>query len=264
MKKLLKRLVESIAKRKTVRSVIANLVYPSIVDCLQSEMSEDVSPSGIAETIAWKTHAYIVLNEELHPTGQDCAEDEFRCDKETRVRLLDIVLPFIASIKGDILEFGVFKGESLQTFAERCPNRQVYGFDSFEGLPDDWWTRPKGTFKTDLPVIDKPNVTLVKGYFEESVPRFLENWSGRPALVHVDCVLYKSTMASLLPIINKCQIGTVVLFDEYYNYPKFAHHEWLAWQQIKARYGIEATCIAYDARRAAFQIVKMNNVTIDS
>ena len=183
-----------------------------------------------------------------------------RCDRETRGRVIDVVMGRIADIKGDILEFGVHEGVSLISFAERCPDRQVYGFDSFEGLPDDWGNKPKGTFKTEVPHIDRPNITLVKGLFEESLPRFLREWSGHASIIHVDCVLYKSTRDCLMPILPRCQVGTVILFDEYYNYQDFAKHEWLAWREICAKYKLVAPCVAYDGERAAFQITDLGEL----
>jgi len=39
-----------------------------------------------------------------------------------------------------LLEFGVWQGESTRFFAglNRSPSSRFYGFDSFEGLPEDW------------------------------------------------------------------------------------------------------------------------------
>ena len=242
-----------------VRSVVANLIYPSLIGCLKGEFQADTpSPSGLAEQIAWKSHAYLVLNEELAPGGQDCSWDGMRCDHETRSRIIDKTLDHLDDVDGDILEFGVYNGESLLTFAERCPTRRIFGFDSFEGLPQAWWTRPAGTFKNTIPIPERPNLTLVPGLFDESLPGFLKGWTGRAALVHIDCDLYQSTLSCLLAILPRCQVGAVLLFDEYWNYPEFARHEWLAWRQVRNRYGIVAACIAYDGRRAAFQITSLN------
>ena len=48
------------------------------------------------------------------------------------------------------LEFGVFRGDSINLFSEflRKKNLTIYGFDSFEGLREDWLgtTVSKGTF----------------------------------------------------------------------------------------------------------------------
>src|SRR5262245_38487459 len=200
------------ARSRVVRSFVGNIIYPTVVNCLRAEIMPDItSPSGLVEAFAWKAHAYLVLNEELRPTGVDCSADGMRCDSETRARMIDVVLTSAEVMEGEILEFGVWKGESLRVFAERCPDRHVYGFDSFEGLPEDWWTRPNGTFKTTPPHIDSSNVTMIKGLFEETLHRFLAGWSGRAAIVHVDCDLYMSTRTCLLSVLPRCKVGTVIL-----------------------------------------------------
>ena len=262
MRKILKSFAKYVAGRPLVRRAVGNLIYPAVVEYLRDEVHADVvSPSGLVEELAWKIHAYLVLNEELRMTGQDCASDRMRCDAETRARIMDVASDRSADTEGDILEFGVHTGKSLVVLAEHFQDRCVYGFDSFDGLPDDWCGSPKGKFKTEPPLIKKHNVTLVSGLFEESVPRFLKEWSGRASLIHVDCVLYRSTMDCLLPILPCCQVGTVVLFDEYYNYPDFEKHEWLAWREIRAMYKLIAPCVAYDGRRAAFQIEDLGKLS---
>mgnify|MGYP000079224382 CR=1 FL=1 len=75
------------------------------------------------------------------------------------------------------LEFGVWQGGSINFFSSKFPNSQFYGFDSFEGLPENW--RPgfeKGTFSLNgmLPKVNA-NVKLIPGWFNESLPYFLEN-----------------------------------------------------------------------------------------
>ena len=53
------------------------------------------------------------------------------------------------------LEFGVFKGKSINLFSSKLPQITFNGFDSFEGLQEDWkgWALPKGSFdlKGNLP-----------------------------------------------------------------------------------------------------------------
>jgi hypothetical protein len=171
LKRHVKCVATRFAKTQVMRSLVANLVYPTVAMCLRDEVrSDEVSPSGVAEALAWKSHAYLVLNEELASTGRDCSSDRMRCDNETRARIIDTVIKLAEPTQGDVLEFGVYEGQSLETFAERCTQRTVYGFDSFEGLPSPWWTRPKGTFATSLPRLFKPNVRLVQGLFDDTLP----------------------------------------------------------------------------------------------
>ena len=254
MKNLLKRGVRRLADTRLIRAIVNHLIYPSIVRALRAEVMADTpSPSRVVESIAWKTHANIVAWEEL-TGGVVCYDGESSSSIASRARLFDAVCARVEAQAGDIFEFGVSSGESFLEFLRRCPGRQVYGFDSFEGLPEAWWTRPKGAFVADAPRFDNPNGHLVAGWFESSVPAFFADWNGSIALLHVDCDLYSSTSIALRHALKFCRLGSIVLFDEYYNYPGFAEHEWLAWRQMRHEFGIRCHCLGYDGRRAAFVI----------
>ena len=72
-----------------------------------------------------------------------------------------------------LLEFGVFNGYSIHHFAEinRNPASKFIGFDSFEGLPEDWTPKcPKGTFSQSgqLPEVRDSRITFVKGWFSDT------------------------------------------------------------------------------------------------
>jgi len=134
---------------------------------------------------------------------------------------------------GLVLEFGVASGSSINFIAKQLPDRLVYGFDSFEGLPEDWrWTeglhQPKGTFACRVPANLLPNVHIVKGLFQDTLPRFME-WarsSERIAFVHIDCDLYSSTKY-VLDMLGKdgWLDGAIVVFDELCNIPAYDEHE---------------------------------------
>ena len=257
MKAAIKVLLARCAQLQPVRSLIVHLVYPSIARCLSAECKEDVaSPSGIVEQFAWKAHAYQVLATEL-AAGVNCCPDRMESSSASRERLFEVILKRLEQLPGDMFEFGVSTGQSFLWFLKRCPDRHIYGFDSFEGLPEDWWTRPKGAFKADAPSFTEPNGTLVKGWFEDSMPDFFSTYRGRVALVHVDCDLYSAALYSLNQVLPWCSSGTIIVFDEYYNYKSFAEHEWLAWHQVQAMFKLRTECIGYDGRRAAFQILSI-------
>ena len=100
----------------------------------------------------------------------------------TREQVWDYALSRSA-VRGLYGEFGVFEGGSINHMAQSLQARQVtiYGFDSFEGLKEDWrgtWYS-KGAFDVGgkLPAV-LPNVTLVKGWFDETVPTFLAEHPG--------------------------------------------------------------------------------------
>jgi len=121
------------------------------------------------------------------------------------------------SVKGLYLEFGVWQGLSLNHLASIKRDKTFYGFDSFEGLPEDWSEFcPKGWMKVDkLPVVRK-NVVLIKGLFQDTLEPFLEEHKDKVAFLHLDADLYSSTKYVLFALADKdrLQKGTVIEFDE--------------------------------------------------
>lgn len=141
---------------------------------------------------------------------------------------------------GQILEFGVATGRTLNQFGYWLPHKTVYGFDGFDGLPEDWTSRMrKGFFARDqLPRVRK-NCELVVGWFNETLPGFVEKHQEPVALLHVDCDLYSSTVTILNNLKNNIVPGTVIVFDEYINYPGWQLDEFRAWQEHCRKYGIK-------------------------
>jgi O-methyltransferase len=128
---------------------------------------------------------------------------------------------FIGHSPIDYFEFGVWYGTSLRRWSElnTSPDSRFFGFDSFEGLPEKWSRgNPKGMFNTNgvIPVIDDPRVHIVKGWFQETVPKFLSGYSGKNRLViNNDCDVYSSTLYCLTQFNNIMKPGTILMFDEF-------------------------------------------------
>lgn len=125
---------------------------------------------------------------------------------------------------GLFMEFGVYKGASVNYVASLVPDKIVYGFDSFSGLPEDWaYGYPKGRFRlNELPKVCS-NVKLVVGLFQETLEPFLKEHMRRVAFVHMDADLYSSTKYVLFTLVkhNRLQRGTVIQFDELCGYVKW-------------------------------------------
>ncbi len=140
---------------------------------------------------------------------------------DSRYAIYDHVIKLINNRPGMVCEFGVAGGKSINYLARLMPERQdIYGFDTFEGLPEDWYANyPKGSFsQPTLPKV-APNVRLVRGLFQESLPPFLEEHQETALLIHVDCDLYSSTKTVLDLMDVRIQDGTIIIFDEFFNYP---------------------------------------------
>lgn len=150
-----------------------------------------------------------------------------------RAPLLEFALS-ACSVEGLVLEFGVYRGATLKFIAERAM-QAVHGFDSFEGLPEDWTHfQRKGRFSLEgvAPQFDAPGIELHGGLFCDSLPPFLREHAGLARFIHVDCDLYSSTKDVLTLLEERIVPGTVIVFDEYLNYPGWREHEYRAFQEF--------------------------------
>jgi hypothetical protein len=139
----------------------------------------------------------------------------------------------MAKRNGYWLEFGVATGNTLNKISkiahQELPTPYVAGFDSFDGLPEDWEDRfPKGTFKQNtIPTVEGSEIVV--GLFEQTLASWIESKKDLDTtLIHIDCDLYAGTkyvITSLMPYIKS---GTYIVFDELLNYKGFEQHEWKA------------------------------------
>lgn len=149
--------------------------------------------------------------------------------------------------KGDglVLEFGVASGNTVNLFADlhRGP---VYGFDVFTGLPETWRPGfPKGAFaQKALPNV-RENVELVVGLFEDTLPGFVAKHPERIKLVHVDCDIYSGTVTIFTELENRIDDDTIIVFDEYLNFPGWERDEHRAFMEFCERTGREPEYLAF-------------------
>jgi hypothetical protein len=150
---------------------------------------------------------------------------------KNKFELLDRSLAEV-KIPGLYCEFGVFEGVTINHIARRS-GATVYGFDSFEGLPEDWRAGfETSTFKVSrLPKVAS-NVTLCKGWFNESLPGFLKSHPEQIAFLHIDCDLYSSTKTIFELLALRIRPGTVIQFDEFFNYPGWVGGEHRAFTEF--------------------------------
>jgi hypothetical protein len=149
-----------------------------------------------------------------------------------------------ANLPGLYLEFGVGRGKSIRWIGARA-DRTVYGFDSFEGIPEYWNGNPVGAFaQKKLPKVPD-NVQFEIGLFDQTLPGFLGKHADPVSLLHVDCDLYSSTVTILDALGPRLQPGAVILFDEYYNFPRWQQHEYKAFQEFVDASGMTYEYIGY-------------------
>jgi len=121
------------------------------------------------------------------------------------------------------LEFGVYQGTSTN-YISRFTHDIIYGFDSFEGLPEKWRDGyEKGVFNRQgsMPSVSQ-NVRLIKGWFHDTLPDFMKGINNQKiSFLHIDSDLYSSAKFVLDLVKDSLDEDCVVIFDELFNFPQY-------------------------------------------
>ena len=150
----------------------------------------------------------------------------------------------VAPKSGLFLEFGVASGRTISHMATQLKTT-IYGFDSFEGLPESWRSSfDKGAYAGAVPPVPS-NAHLIKGWFDQTLAEFLKSHPENVSFLHVDCDLYSSTKTVLDLLAPRLISGTVIVFDEYWNYPGWKRHEHLAFEEFKTNNRIACEAIGF-------------------
>jgi len=174
--------------------------------------------------------------------------------------------------KGELwLEFGVYKGSTINYFSQ-FSSSQVYGFDSFEGLPEDWrGPLKKGFFDTKgvMPEV-RDNVVLIKGWFNQTLPHFIEQHKSETiSFIHIDCDLYSSTKYVLDALKQMLKPGCVVVFDELVNYAGYEgdNGELRAWYEFICENDVDYDWLGMNGKIGMYKvdyekaIVRINKIS---
>ena len=115
------------------------------------------------------------------------------------------------------MEFGVREGTTIEQFLKYNPAVNIHGFDSWEGLPEDWDVGNKiyqpGDMAVPMPEFDS-RVELWRGWFEDTIDPWKNTHDGPIQLLHVDGDLYSSAKTVLTKLNDRIVPGTVIIFDE--------------------------------------------------
>jgi predicted O-methyltransferase YrrM len=198
--------------------------------------------------------AHDIQRERQRRALQESAELVDRCFTKARsFRSRDELLLFAIGLldrplPGLCLEFGVYSGSSINVIASAIDGT-IHGFDSFEGLPENWRDgHEAGTFRVaSLPEVRK-NVVLHKGWFDNTLAPFLEEHRDPVSFVHVDCDLYSSTKVVLDCLAPRLSRGSVLVFDEYFNYPGWQEGEHKAFIEFQQARSLSFEYVAYNSR----------------
>lgn len=164
-----------------------------------------------------------------------------------------------SSLQGHFLEFGVFQGKSINYFSSKLPQKKFYGFDSFEGLQEDWtgWALQKGAFDLGgkLPAVNS-NVTLIKGWFDSTLPKFLsDNTVENIQWLHIDSDTYEAAKTVFELLENRIKPGTLILFDEFFGYRGWQIGEYKAFNEFIAKTNLKYKFLAFAKCQVLVEII---------
>lgn len=161
-----------------------------------------------------------------------------------------------SKVDGSIVEFGVFNGYWLNKLMshmdEKNSFRQVFGFDSFQGLPKpsadyDFPAWQEGMYRANFDEVakslrlgERPHLTLVPGWFSETLHRPPASTIRNIAYARIDCDLYEPTVEVLQYLTDRLVDGAILFFDDWtYFLDKGETKAFAEWSQEQSRYRFE-------------------------
>ncbi len=152
-------------------------------------------------------------------------------------------------------EFGVWRGDSFKYLINTF--EKGYGFDTFEGLPEDWHNTKKGTYSAEglIPQINGGEFTV--GKFENTLPTFFAQARPKASIINFDADLYSSTLCALnysKPVIDK---DTILIFDEFIINKNWEQDEYKALNEFCSHNNLsyKVLAISYMTKQVAVQIL---------
>nr|AJW31109.1 TPR repeat [Prochlorococcus marinus str. P0903-H212] len=152
-------------------------------------------------------------------------------------------------------EFGVWRGESFRYLINTF--KKGYGFDTFEGLPEDWHQEKHGTYSSEgiIPKID--GGTFIAGEFEDTLPTFFSKSREMASIINFDADLYSSTICALnysKPVIDE---DTILIFDEFITNNNWEKDEYKALNEFCSNNNLtyEVLAISYMTKQVAVKLI---------
>lgn len=144
------------------------------------------------------------------------------------------ILPRTNHLEGIFVECGVGRGATTRAYLNLVRDgiltkRDVYGLDSFEGLPEGSKhdmpdvkgrvNRPIELIQEWLPNYTDFNINIIKGWFSETLTKIPVT---DIAIAHIDVDIYSSYKECLEYLYPQVIPGGIIMLDEYNSYADMA------------------------------------------
>ena len=152
-------------------------------------------------------------------------------------------------------EFGVWRGEAFRYLIKTF--KKGYGFDTFQGLPEDWHNEKIGTYSSDgnVPKIDGEE--FIAGKFEDTLSSFFAITRPMASIINFDADLYSSTICALnfsKPVIDQ---DTILIFDQFIINETWEQDEYKALEEFCANnnFSYEVLAVSFFTKQVAVKII---------
>jgi len=157
------------------------------------------------------------------------------------------------------LEFGVASGNSFRWWLAHNdnPSSKFAGFDTFEGLPEDWGVFSKGDMSAAMPQVNDNRAQFVKGIFQDTLNTYLfensESLQRMRKVIHMDADLFSSTLFALSQLYPYIRKGDIIMFDEF----SVSNHEYKAFRYFTECFYVKLKLITAQNNyyQTAFEVV---------
>lgn len=137
------------------------------------------------------------------------------------IRCIKLMVEALDDVAGALVEVGSYKAGTAMTMALSMPDRSVWAFDTFAGMPKtlEWEDHKAGDFMVDWEEVKAAkeflgvdNLTLVKGDICDTVGEMVQ-WP--VSLAFIDCDLYEPTRVAIAHLWPHMSPGGAMLFEDY-------------------------------------------------
>ena len=152
-------------------------------------------------------------------------------------------------------EYGVWRGQAFQYLIKTF--KKGYGFDTFEGLPEDWHNEKAGTYSSDGNIPQIEGGKFIVGKFEDTLPEFFSEPRPKASIINFDADLYSSTICALnfsKPVIDR---HTILIFDEFIVNKNWEQDEYKALNEfcLNNNCSYEVLAISFFTKQAAVRLI---------
>ena len=152
-------------------------------------------------------------------------------------------------------EFGVWRGEAFKYLIKTF--KKGYGFDTFEGIPEDWHNEKAGSYTSQGVIPKIKGGEFIAGKFEDTLPKFFSEAKPMASIINFDADLYSSTICALNWASSVIDQNTILIFDEFLINKNWEKDEYKALEEFCSNndYTYEVLAISFFTKQVAVKIV---------